>query len=62
MITVKIENLGRREAEELYKLLVGSEHINSFAIDINYLSLSYIEVSGGPQILKILSEYYNESR
>lgn len=61
MITVKIENVGRREAKELYQLLVGSEHINSLTIDINYLSLSHVEVSGGPGILKILSEYYNES-
>ena len=60
MITVQIEHLNPKKAQELYTLLVNSEYISNMSYDINYKTFSSIEVTGAPQILKILSEYFND--
>ena len=61
MITIQIENLGRAEGKELYDLLANSEYVIDSRFELNYTSLSNVEVMGGRELLKILSEYYNES-
>ncbi len=60
MIKVQIEHLNPKKAQELYTLLVNSEYISNISCDISYTSPSSIEVTGAPQILKILSEYFND--
>ena len=60
MITVKMEHLNRKKAQELYVLLVNSEYTGNISFDMNYTTFSSIEVTGAPQILKILSEYFND--
>ena len=60
MITVQIEHLNKKKAQELYTLLVNSEYISNLSCGFSYTSFSSIEVTGAPQILKILSEYFND--
>ena len=60
MITVQIEHLNCKKAQELYALLVNSEYISNMSCDISYTTFSSIEVTGSPQILKILSEHFND--
>jgi hypothetical protein len=59
MIEVKIDYISKGKARELYTLLANSEYVTDARFALNYDSLSSVEVSGSPELLKILSEYYN---
>lgn len=59
MITIKIEHIGQVKAKELYNLLANSEFTRDMMFELNYHKLSNVEVTGTPELLKILSEYYN---